>query len=91
MIPVEWYEVGEFALLGTDLVYEDLKKVRVIRDRLKEAQSRQKSSADNRKRDPVFEVGDWVYLKISFMKELMRFINKGKLSHRHVGPYGILK
>lgn len=35
-------------------------------------------------------VGDLVYLKISSMKEVMRFGNKGKLS-RYVGPYKIVK
>ena len=54
--PVGWYEVGEFDLLGPDLVYESPENVRVIRDRLKISQSWQKSNADNRKRDLEFEV-----------------------------------
>ncbi|KAH0697960.1 hypothetical protein KY289_015442 [Solanum tuberosum] len=58
---------------------------------LKMAQSRQKSYADVRKRDLEFEVNDWVYLKISPMKGVMRFGKKGKLSPRYVGPYRILK
>ena len=37
--PVGWYEVGEFALLGPDLVYEALEMVRIVRDRLKIVQS----------------------------------------------------
>lgn len=45
---VGWYEVGEFALIGTNFAYESLKKVRVIRDRLKMAQSRQKFYTNNR-------------------------------------------
>ena len=89
--PVGWFEVGEFALLGPEVVYEATKKVRLIRDRLKMAHSRQKSYADNRKRNLEFEVGDWVYLKISPMKGVMRFGKKGKLSPRYVGPYEILK
>ena len=54
--PVGWYEVGEFDLLGPDLVYESLENVRVIRDRLKISQSWQKYNADNKKRDLEFEV-----------------------------------
>ncbi|KAH0639227.1 hypothetical protein KY285_035813 [Solanum tuberosum] len=42
-------------------------------------------------RDLEFEVGDWVFLKISPMKGVMRFGKKGKLSPRYVGPYEILK
>ncbi|WMV25401.1 hypothetical protein MTR67_018786 [Solanum verrucosum] len=82
---------GEFALLGPKVVYEATEKVLLIRDRLKMAHNRQKSYALNRKRDLEFEVGDWVYLKISPMKWVMRFGKKGKLSPRYVGPDEILK
>ncbi|WMV29152.1 hypothetical protein MTR67_022537 [Solanum verrucosum] len=43
------------------------------------------------RRDPEFEIGDLVYLKISPMKGVMRFGKKGKLSSRYVGPYQVLK
>ena len=56
--PLGLYEVGEFALLGPDFVFEALEKVRVIKDRQKMAQSRQKSFAYNIKRDLEFEVED---------------------------------
>ncbi|WMV09889.1 hypothetical protein MTR67_003274 [Solanum verrucosum] len=55
------------------------------------AQSRQKSYAYARRWDLEFEIGDWVYLKISPMKGVMRFGKKGKLSPRYVGLYQILK
>ncbi|WMV37726.1 hypothetical protein MTR67_031111 [Solanum verrucosum] len=55
------------------------------------AHSRQKSYADNRKSDLEFEVGDWVYLKNSPMKGMIRFGKKGKLRPWYVGPYEILK
>ncbi|WMV45442.1 hypothetical protein MTR67_038827 [Solanum verrucosum] len=54
---VGWFEVGEFALFGSEVVYEATEKVRLIRDRLKMAHSRQKSYADNRKSDLEFEEG----------------------------------
>ncbi|WMV49348.1 hypothetical protein MTR67_042733 [Solanum verrucosum] len=38
-----------------------------------------------------FEVDDWVYLKVSPMKGVMRFGKKGKLSPRYIGPYRISK
>ncbi|WMV30002.1 hypothetical protein MTR67_023387 [Solanum verrucosum] len=88
---VGWFEVGEVALLDPELVYEAIEKVRLIKERLKMAQSRQKSYDDVRKRDLEFEINDWVYLKISLMKGVMRFVKKGKLSPRYVGPYEILK
>ena len=40
---------------------------------MKAAQSRQKSYADKRKRTIEFEVGDYVYLKVSPMKGVQRF------------------
>ena len=89
--PVGWFKVGEVALLGPDLVMEALEKVRMIRERLKTAQSRQKSYADVRRRALEFRVGDWVYLKVSPMKGVVRFGKKGKLSPRYVGPYKVMR
>ena len=34
---------------------------------------------------------DWVYLKVSPMKGVMRFGTKGKLSPRYIRPYRISK
>ena len=55
-------------------------KIKVIRDRLKIAQDRQKSYANNRRRDLEFEVGDMVFLRISLWKGVLRFGKRGKLS-----------
>ena len=82
---VGWFEVGEFSLLGPEVVYEATEKVQLIRDRLKTAHSRQKSYADNRKRDLEFEVGGWVYLKISLMKGVMRLVKRGSLAPGMLG------
>ncbi len=43
-------------------------------------QSRQKHYATNRKRDLAFEVGDFVYLKVSPMRGLHRFKLRRKLA-----------
>ena len=75
--PIGWFEVGEVALIGPDLVFKAMEKVRLIRERLKSAQSRQKSYLDNRRKDLEFKVDDWVYFKISPMKGVMRFGKKG--------------
>ena len=68
-----------------------MEKVKLIRDRLKTTQSLQKSYADVRRRELEFHVNDWVFLKVSPMKGVMRFGKKGKLSLRYIGPYKILK
>jgi hypothetical protein len=41
------------------------REVQMIRENLKFAQSRQKSYAGKQRRDLSFEVGDFVYLKVS--------------------------
>ncbi|WMV58414.1 hypothetical protein MTR67_051799 [Solanum verrucosum] len=38
---------------------------------------------DVRRRDLEFEIGDWIFLKVSPMKGVMRFGKKGKLSPRY--------
>ncbi|WVZ52410.1 hypothetical protein U9M48_003467 [Paspalum notatum var. saurae] len=63
--------------------------VRLIHSNLKRAQSRQKSYCDKRRRPLVFEVGDYVYLRISPMKGVHRFGVKGKLAPRYIGPFKI--
>jgi hypothetical protein len=85
-----WSNIGEKTLEGPSFVKEDKEKVALIRKRLLEAQSRQKSYADNRRRELRFEEGDFVYLKVSPMRGVKRFQMKGKLAPRFVGPYPII-
>jgi hypothetical protein len=59
----------------------------MIRENLKVTQSRQKGHVDKRRRDLLFEVGDFVYLKVSPMRGTRRFKVKGKLAPRYVGPF----
>ena len=56
-----------------------MEKLKVIKETLKTAQSRQKSYTDFRIRTLEFEVDDFVYLKVSPMKGVMRFGKKGNL------------
>jgi hypothetical protein len=66
------------------------KQVQMIRENLKVSQSREKSYADKRRRDLSFEVGDFVYLKVSPVRGTRRFKVKGKLAPRYVGPFNII-
>jgi hypothetical protein len=52
-------------------------------------QSRQRSYADTRTKELSFEVGDYVYLKVSLIREIKRFRVKGKLAPRYIGLYQI--
>jgi hypothetical protein len=88
--PLNWVEPGERRFYGIDFVDEAENKVRIIQQNIQAAQSRQKSYADKRRRPLEFQVGDYVYLKVTPMKK-KRFGIKKKLAARFVGPYMILE
>ncbi|KAB2629332.1 S ribonuclease [Pyrus ussuriensis x Pyrus communis] len=85
--PLCWSEVGERVLVGPEIVEETTQNVQVIKSNLKAAQDRQKSLADRHATDRAYEVGDWVFLKLSPWRGVVRFGKKGKLSPRYIGPY----
>ena len=87
--PIYWDEVRERKLLGLEMVQLTTDKVMVIRKRMKEAQDRQKSYADNRRRPLEFQVGDKVFLKVAPWKCIIQFGVKGKLALRYIGPFKI--
>ncbi|GJS04131.1 reverse transcriptase domain-containing protein [Tanacetum coccineum] len=60
-------------------------------DRLKAARDRQKSYADKKRKPLEFSVGDYVLLKVSPWKGVVRFGKKGKLAPRFVGPFEIIE
>ncbi|GKG08447.1 hypothetical protein Tco_0334279, partial [Tanacetum coccineum] len=75
----------------TRLVQETTKKILHIKDRLKAARDRQKSYADKRRKPIEFSLGDFVLLKVSPWKGVVRFGKKGKLTPRFVGPFEIVE
>ncbi|WVZ53878.1 hypothetical protein U9M48_004766 [Paspalum notatum var. saurae] len=89
--PVNWSESGERQHFGPDLVFEAEEKVRLIQERLRTAQVRQKHYADRRRRELSIEQGDYVYLKVTPFKGTKRFQEKGKLAPLFVGPFMILE
>ncbi|GJX59765.1 putative reverse transcriptase domain-containing protein [Tanacetum coccineum] len=89
--PILWAEVGEGHLIGPELVQETTKKISQIKDRLKIARDRQKSYADRRRKPLEFSVGDYVLLKVSPWKGVVRFGKKGKLAPRFVRPFKIIE
>jgi hypothetical protein len=63
----------------------------MVRENLRVAQSWQKSYTGHRRRELSFEVGDFVYLKVSPMSGLCRFKVWGKLTPRFIGRFKILE
>ncbi|KAJ9556067.1 hypothetical protein OSB04_010681 [Centaurea solstitialis] len=88
--PVCWGEVGQRELGSTEIVQRTVESVQLIRDRLRTAQSRQKSYADKRQSDLEFRGGDRVLLKVSPWKRVIRFRKRGKLGPRFIGPFEII-
>jgi hypothetical protein len=89
--PLFWSEAGERKVFGPDILQEAEKQVCMVRENLRLVQSRQKSYANHRRKELSFEVGDFVYLKVSPMSGLCRFKVRGKLAPRFIGPFKILE
>jgi hypothetical protein len=87
--PLHWDQPGERQVFGPEILLEAEENIRMVRENLKAAQSRQRSYADTRRRELSFEVGDYVYLKVSPIRGTKRFGVKGKLAPRHIRPYQI--
>jgi hypothetical protein len=88
--PLLWSGVGEHSFFGPDIIQEAEEKVRLIKDRLKIAQSRQKSYADNKHGEVTYEAGYRAYLRVSPLRGVKRFGIKGKLASRFIGPFKVL-
>jgi hypothetical protein len=88
--PVCWFEDTGSKEFETAYIRDQQHVIDIIRDRLKIAQSRQKSYADLKRRTWEPQVGDMVYLRVSPTRGIKRFGVKGKLSPRYIGPFKIL-
>jgi hypothetical protein len=89
--PLMWSELGECALVGPALIKEAEERVAENREKLKAAQSQQKSYADKKRREVSFSPGNFAYLKVLPIRGTRRFQVHGKLAPRYIGPYQVLK
>ena len=88
--PLVWYQDGESLLIGPEIIQQTTDKVRMIQERMRAAQSRQKSYADRRRKPLEFEEGDHVFLKVTPITGVGRAIKSKKLSPKYIGPYQII-
>ena len=58
--PLNWSKSRDSQIFGVDTLRAAEEQVQLIRDRLKAAQSRQKSYADSKHRDVSFTIGDFI-------------------------------
>ena len=74
-----------------ELIKTTSKKIRIIRDKLKVAQDRQKRYPDTRRSELKFEMDDIVFLKVAPWKRVIRFQKRGKLNPQYINPFRILE
>lgn len=93
--PLHWDVVGEKDVLnialGPKITQKMIEDIKLIRNKMKQAQDRQKSYADLKRKDVEFEVGDKVFIKVSPFKQVMRYGGKGKLASRYISPFEVLQ
>ena len=70
---------------------ETTEKVKMIQEKMKASQSRQKSYHDKRRKDIEFQVGDHVFLRVNPVTGVGRALKCRKLTPRFVGPFEILE
>ncbi|GJZ04475.1 hypothetical protein Tco_0537750, partial [Tanacetum coccineum] len=89
--PICWAKVGDVQLTRPEIIHETTEKIVQIRQCLQAARDRQRSYANVRRKPLEFQVRDRVMLKESPRKGVIRFVKRGKLNPRYIGPFKILK
>ena len=63
--PLCWIDLSEKKVIDPDLIQEIEENVKMIRERLKVAEDRQKSYTDLKRKDIQYEIGEKLFLKVS--------------------------
>jgi hypothetical protein len=88
---LSWDRLEDRVLVGPEVIQEIEKKMQTIRQRIKEAQDRQKIYVNAHRVDRSYEVGDRVFLWVKPHKSSIKFGKGAKLSPRFMGPFDILE
>ena len=89
--PLCWYESGESAVVGPEIVQQTTDKIKLIREKMQISQSRQKSYHDKRRKPLELKKDDHVFLRVNPMTGVGRALKLRKLTPRFIGPYQILE
>ncbi|XP_074300313.1 uncharacterized protein LOC141631554 [Silene latifolia] len=82
--PICWDNNAEAVVLGPHMLQDMIEQVKVIGQKIKAAQDRQKSFADLHCRDIEFQVGDKILLKVSDMRGVIGFEVPKEILDRNV-------
>lgn len=78
-------------MIGPEIVEETTEKVKLLKDKMRAAQDRQKKYADKRRKDLEFVVDDLVHLKMITFKGRVRIIGRRKLDSIYLDPFRIIE
>lgn len=89
--PLCWRKLSEIKVVGPNLIREIEEKVKVIKDHLKAVSDKQKSYAKLKIKDISYNDSENVFLKVSPLKKVLLFCEKGKLSLKFIESYEIIE
>ena len=72
-------------------IQEKTEKVKMIQEKMRVSQSRQKSYHDKWRKNIEFQVGDHVFLRVSHVTGVRRALKGRKLTPHSVGPFDIVE
>lgn len=89
--PSSWSGPEDKLRLGPEILQEMEGMVKRVRSNLKDAQDRQNSFADRKRRFKEYLVGDHVYVRIQARKSTLQWSSCAKLAAHYFGPFQVLE
>ena len=87
--PLCWYESGESVVVGPEIIQQTAYNIKMIQEKMKIAQSRQKIYHDKRRKDLSVEKGDHVFLRVTLVTGVGLILKSRMLTPRFTNPYQI--
>jgi len=85
-----WWDIVDWIILELDIIRETLRKVVPVHGRLQTTQDRHKSYANKRHMKLEFALEDMVFVKVSPLRNVIRFGNSRNIELRFVRPFRIM-